>query len=249
MTKLISIMAALIFVAAAGVMAADKLPLVTAEWPPYSSSEMEGKGYVVEFIREVVREMGMEADIRFYPWARTQKAIENADAFGGFPFGITPERGMKFNFSQIFLKTGTLFFYDKTILKDLKGSETVDDLKHFRVGVIRETKTLKKLQHAGFRKIIEVDSVDQIVQMLIEDRIELAALVEHSGWHNINKRDTGNVDRFGAIPFYKMEAALMISKKYPASDQLRERFNNALNVVESRGTIEKLLKKYGLPLP
>ncbi len=250
MYKVLSIFAALILVfTAAFAGAADTLPLVTAEWPPYASSTLEGHGYVVEFIVAVVREMGMEPDIRFYPWARAQKAIEQAEVFGGFPFGITEQRKEAFDFSEIFLKTKTLFFYDRQNLKELKGDEVIQQLKNYRVGVIRGSKTLSMLQEAGFEKIYSVDSVDQTLHMLKTGRVQLAALVEHSGWHSIHTLLPEEIDNFGAIPFYNMEAALMISSKYPGSRDLLQKFNQALKVIEASGTMTGLLKKYNLSAP
>lgn len=229
------------------IFAAEKLPFVTAEWEPYSSSSMQEKGYVAEFVSEVTREMGMEPVIKFYPWSRAQKVIQSGEVFGGFPFGITKQRKQLFNFSDIFLKTHTKFFYDKSKLKNIDANEQIDALKTFTIGVIRNTKTYFKLQEAGFKKIYQVDSVEQAIQMLKSERIQFAALVEHSGWHALNKMFPDKIDSWGAIQFYKMEAALLISKKYPNSVELCDKFNRALKVVQERKTMQRLLEKHGLP--
>ncbi len=84
--------------------------------------------------------------------------------------------------------------------------------------------------------------------MLKLGRIELAALVEHSGWFKLICKVPEQKERWGAIQFYKMEAALLVSRTYPNNDQLRYKFNKALKVVQSRGIYDKLLKKYGLPV-
>ncbi len=249
MVKILSIIVALLFsMSFLDKLSAEELPLATAEWPPYTSSSMEGNGFVAEFVSVVVKEMGMTPVFKFYPWSRTQEIVESGVVFGGFPFGITKDRQKQFNYSDVFHKTRAVFFYDKNKLKSIKGDENYKELTPYTIGVIRKSKTLSKLKAAGFKKIYVLDSVEQAIEMLNLGRIHFAALVEHTGWYNLKKLFQEETDNWGAIEFYKMEAALLISRSYPDSDQLRKRFNKAVNIVNGRGTHDKLMRKYGLPV-
>ncbi|MCF6246665.1 MAG: transporter substrate-binding domain-containing protein [Desulfobacula sp.] len=248
MIKIFYIIIILFFcVGFANSLPANELPLATAEWPPYTSSTIKGNGFVTEFVSHVVKEMGMVPVFRFYHWSRTQKIVESGTVFGGFPFGITKDRKKYFNYSDVFLKTNTKFFYDKNKMKDIRGDEKTMNLTSYTIGVIRKSKTFSKLKAGGFKKIYALDNVTQAIEMLKLGRIQFAALVEHTGWYNLQKLFPREKSRWGAIQFYKMEAALLISRSYPDSDELKKKFNQAIKKVQSRKIYEKLLKKYGLP--
>ncbi len=57
---------------------AGPLTIVTEDFPPYNY-EQDGKasGLSSEVVQAVLKEIGLQADIIFYPWRRAYHAVQN----------------------------------------------------------------------------------------------------------------------------------------------------------------------------
>jgi len=80
---------------------ADTVTLVTGEWVPYTSEKMEGYGFITEIVSEVFKEMGAEAEYKFYPWRRCYHLVKSGKVWGAFPYSHTEERQRRFCFPTV----------------------------------------------------------------------------------------------------------------------------------------------------
>ena len=64
--------------------AGGKVILATGEWPPYVSADLEGQGATVEVVRAAFKAVGVDVEIRFYPWTRTMYEAKHDKALAGY---------------------------------------------------------------------------------------------------------------------------------------------------------------------
>ncbi|MDE1464037.1 substrate-binding periplasmic protein [Spartinivicinus poritis] len=225
---------------------AGTLPLVTGEWPPFTSKDLKGQGFYTQFISEVIKEMGMQPEIIFVPWSRATLMLASGEVFGAFPYAITEEREEKFYFSNVINYTTTVFFYNKKYLKHDVFFKSLNDLKPYRIAVARGHKSASDL--AKFNLIIdEVNSNKQSIILLNIGRAHLSPINELVGWHTIKQILPEEVGNFGTLtkPLHTAKTALMISKEYKNSEKLRMLFNQALIRVNQKDTYKKILINFG----
>lgn len=218
---------------------AETLPLATGEWEPYTGSQLTEGGPVTQLIRAVVQEMGMEAEISYYPWPRAELVVKTGKAFGTFPYGWTEERAQDFDFSDPYLHTRTVLFYLKGHLP-ITDYTALRDLRAFRVGGNRGYSYLPLFAEAGLHYDI-VTYQEQLIRMLNARRFDLVAVDRAAGWMHIRRLFPGRVDEFTHMPTpietVPRDTAnlLMISRSYPDYRDLTRRFNDALQRLRANG--------------
>jgi polar amino acid transport system substrate-binding protein len=91
-------------------------------------------------------------------------------------------------------------------------------------------------------------SDEQNIQKLYAGRIDLAAGEELVNWALIKKFYPQEMDKFATVKKSTNEdpLRLLISRTYPGSVELTQRFNAALKVISDKGIIKQILEKYGV---
>ncbi len=226
-----------------------ELPLATGEWPPYTSKKIEGYGFCTEIITAIVHEMGMKPKYYFYPWKRAEYAIREGRVFGAFPYAVTEERKKEFNYSNLIMENHMVFFYNKKYLKQKPVWLTLKDLKPYRIGGGIGYSYVSKLTKAGL-KVQYVTLGEQNVEKLYLNRIDLTVFDLIVGWNLIRQLYPHEVEVFGTLdkPFETGNSHLMISKKYPNSEQLHIRFNRALKRIKEKRIYHSIFEKHDIRL-
>ncbi|MGM0451523.1 MAG: substrate-binding periplasmic protein, partial [Pseudomonadota bacterium] len=108
--------------------------LVTGEWPPFTSQDMDGSGYFTAVVTQVFERMDQPYEVRFMPWKRTMAMIEKGEAFATFPYRITDQRQQKHTFSRaVTTSSGRLFYLDSRFPNGLQWQD-YGDLKDYKIG-------------------------------------------------------------------------------------------------------------------
>jgi len=225
----------------------DELPLSTGEWPPYTSENINGYGFCTEIVSAIVNEMGLKPKYYFYPWKRTENAVKHGLVFGAFPYALTEERAKEYDFSDLIMENKTLFFYNKKYIKEKPVWITLQDLKQYEIGGCQGFSYVQTLTNAKLN--IELVSLDKFnVRKLYANRIDLAIFDELVGWNLIKEHYPNNIDIFDTLykPFDTGNSHLMISRKYPNSKELTNRFNKALIRIKEKNIYQKIFNKYGI---
>ncbi len=223
--------------------------LATGEYPPYASAEMAGYGMVTEIISATMKEMGSKPEYKFYPWKRCESSVKKGKVWATFPYGYTKERAKDFLFSDVLLETSTKFFYYKKHTKKKIEWKTLSDLKPYRIGGV-----LGYYYEADFKKAgLSVDYAPSEILSLkkaIRGRIALVPLDEAVGWSLIKKNFPDKSADFGVIDKAHDTSGnfLMVSKDYPDSKKLLQKFNTALKTIKQNGEMEVILKKYNMSM-
>lgn len=222
------------------------LPLITGEWPPYTSESVVGHGLHAEIVSAVIKQMGEVPAYQFLPWIRGEDDLRRGKAFASFPYRYTASRAAEFNFSDEIFFTDTVFFYNKENI-DKFSFQSFEDLKAYSIGGVLGFSYVELLNKAGLKKLSWVHLDSQLIPMLGNHHVDLVAMDRVNGWLEIQKYFPNKVDQFGVLdkPVAKAsDSRLMISRKYPNHESLRLRFNKALKELKANGEYDSIVNRF-----
>lgn len=223
----------------ASISSAQNITLATGEWTPYTSAKLDGYGDFTKRVTIVFREMGEKPDYLFYPWRRCFDSVVKARVWAAFPYSPTEERAEKVWFSDpISCSKTVLFRYDDNNASKNYHFSSLEDLKSYKVGGVTGYFYEDSFKKAG----IIVDYVNKeinAIEKLKLGRIDLMPVNEKVGWNLINTQFPDDAHKFRTLPQPLSVNALhlIVSKDYPGSKKLLDRFNEALNRCIENGTI------------
>ena len=136
---------AIIVLACNMVNAMEKVPLVTGEWVPYTTSLDDkqssgiggGYGLITEIVTAVLRDMGLQPEYRFASWFEIPDLLNKGDFKYTFPYRKTTKREENYIFSDSLFKSHLVFFYNITSIPNPSTIKTLDDLEDQKVGFIK----------------------------------------------------------------------------------------------------------------
>jgi polar amino acid transport system substrate-binding protein len=219
---------------------AQSLKIATSEWIPFTSASLVHYGEFTNRVTIVLKEMGVEPDYLFYPWGRCFDSVEKGRVWAAFPYSYTLERAKKVWYSDMLSCSKTVFFY-----YDGEGTtreyhfERLEDLKAYRIGGVTGY-----FYEELFRKIgLSVDYVNKEINAMEKlklGRIDLMPVNERVGWSLIKTHFPDDTHKFKTLdnPLSISPLRLIVSKDYPESKELLDRFNKALKRCIQKGLIK-----------
>jgi ABC-type amino acid transport substrate-binding protein len=209
---------------------------------------IDGDGNVtgsdVEILRELGKRLDLKLEIELAPWIRVLSMVQSGKADGGFPLFVTPERKEYALYSKVPIHVSVMTLYTQSDHEF--DYNDFSDLYHKKIGINRGYSISEEFDlaaQAGDIQITEVDSIDQLVKMLTGGRIDAIAATPSSITTYLKEHGI----EISAIGHVRSRAAyLTLSKvaKIKDKDQLLEKINQELRVMEQEGIIEEITQKY-----
>jgi len=227
---------------------AQKITIVTEEYPPYNYlHENKITGMSAEVVLAVVKETKISYTHDIYPWARAYQMAQRDDNTLIHSLGRTPKREKLFQWIGVIAPAEFCVISLKS-REDIK-IQSLDDLKKYKIGTIRDDIQEKYLLSKGFKKdeqIVTVNQQQQNFELLMKKRIDLWASVELTASY-IAKENKYKYDKFLQTRFcfknLSTEGTYMaFSKNTPSS--IIQTFRQALKKIKKNGTYDQILKKY-----
>lgn len=224
--------------------AADLL-IVTEELPPYNYQE-DGvaKGLSTEVVEAVLAEAGMEAEIVFYPWARSYLMAQTRKNTLIFSMARIPERENLFEWVGVVCPITTSFF--KLASNPDVDVHSLDDARKYVIGVTLENVNHLYLESKGFTNL-ELESQDLLnMRKLAHGRIDLMPFDEASFLYQVRK-DGMDPSLFEAVYHVDDLSKFLYMAFSKSSDpELVERFRTALRTIKENGVYDDILMRYRL---
>lgn len=222
------------------------IPLATGEWPPYTGAELDGGGVAVELVRAVFAAMGRAADIRFYPWRRSEAYVRHGLAWATFPYAITEARRADYFFSDPLFESRGVFFYYGQKMASFEFTE-LNDLRPYTIGVAAGYWYEELFLDAGLTVDQSLDDLAGLKKLQAR-RIDLYPADQLVGLWLIANHFAPDQQHFGIVerPLRTNQNALMVSKSYPHSRALLREFNAALQRVRKEGLYRRIMERYGI---
>lgn len=219
---------------------AQDLKMATGEWIPFTSASMAHYGEFTRRVTLVLNEMGAEPDYRFYPWGRCFDAVEKGRVWGAFPYSYTEERARKVWFSdQLSCSKTVFFYYDGGEARPRYRFARIEDLKRYRLGGVTGYFYEAWFKKAGLR-VDYVNKEINAMEKLKMGRVDLVPMNERVGWSLVRTHFPDDAHKFKTLanPLNVAPLRLIVSKDYPGSKELLQRFNKALQQCIQQGRIK-----------
>lgn len=206
--------------------------------PPYNFiKDGQKTGLDTEIVAAVLKKIGVDEDLQVYPWARVLKTFEDGNIDLIYQLVETPERREKYLLVGPIRFGRTVFFTPST---SSIHYESLDDLKSYTVGVVRDYVYTKEfadaqLQQQAFTNIAALVHTAAIghVDVAIGDfnSIAYAAKLE------------GTSDKIQFLPKVLKEVPRYVMFNKSASEKA-ERFSKGLEELRADGTLDKIIKSW-----
>ena len=225
---------------------ADELLIVTESLPPYNyKEEGEVRGVSTEVVQAVLEVLGIESQIRVYPWARAyQTALKRPNVLI-YSISRTPQREDLFQWVGEVVPNNSYLF--KLATRQDIALTTVADAKSYRIGTWREDVSEQYLLSQGFVQGKHLDNKgnpQQNIVKLLKQRLDLTADTELSFYYKVHQLGY-EPDLFAkALKLQAISTPLyMAFSRQTATEQVTQ-FRNALMQIKQQGVYDAILKKY-----
>jgi len=231
-------------------------------FPPFAFEEdRESKGIDLEVFGLVAERLGIEYEIKLFPWTRALKLVETGEADALLSAAYSSDRESFINYtpeqrangvegtvprSYLHITDGVLMV--RTLLKDVFTFESVEQVARdgYRVGV-----------NQGYRYSVEVDNADwdRISHVREEDSLEALLNGEIDvflAYKNIGltvRDELGLQDKISIVegpPPFQNYLFFVISKNsdYPEVGNLQQRIDEELVKIHASGEYDKIYDSY-----
>ncbi len=230
-----------------GMSDAQEIIVVTEIWEPYNFVKDDNViGISTEIVEHTLQQAGMaikDGKIGVYPWARAYAmALENENVLI-YTILRTEEREKLFKWVGLLIPPEKFYFYKHRTRSDVIV-KTLDDAKHYQIGVLIDSIHGQFLTAHGFPKE-SLDGVsDQVLNLrkLLYDRIDLILDVETTLKIRTQEQNLP-LSEFEQVLFL-FEHGYYMAFSQKTSDAIVERVQSAFQETQTSGIIQEILKKY-----
>lgn len=254
LVRVLLLLLATSFAQAQGSQEVQRLSLSTLEWPPYVSRDLPDGGYVQRVVRAALHQVGWDADITSYPWARALKLAREGSVDGLFPEYFDPQRREDFWFSDpipggpagLLQRRDRRFTFAADPLQD--PERAFASLRGLRLGLVRGYLNHPLLDDGDLvRRHYSVDDA-QNLELLLAGRVDLIFIDYKVAEYLLARRPKKlPIELEPLLPaLYRKDLHLIISRRAPASTAKLAAFNEGLRQLRESGELERLMRDFGL---
>lgn len=240
----------LLIIASAGFAAEDgssepqvnnKVVIATGEHPPYTSASLPYQGFINHLVLLAFKEVGIQAEFVFMPWARAMKASAEGryDAMSYAYYAAYREA--EFLYSDNINDERLVLFTRKDLR--IREAASLADLHSYRLGLTRGYTYNQAIQNFAKAEGVDVSVVStdlQNLHMLLIGRIDIFPIDEMVGWftleQNFSRHEISNITTLNKT-LQHISTHLAFSHKRPSSKALRQAFNQGLKILTQKGIV------------
>jgi len=222
----------------------DKIRLTSGDYQPMMSEKEPHHGFVSHIITEAFGLVGVEVEYGYFPWEKSFELAKEGEWDGSAAWWDRPERREGFFFSDPIAPSKVVFFHTKSSKLDWS---TYEDLKDLTIGATEAYdygKEFNKAKEAGIISVELAPTDEANLKKLLEGQID--AFIGDLMVTNEQIRDTFTADEVeqfthSSKPVFEESVFLLLSKKIPDSEQVRERFNEGLAMLKESGKYDQII--------
>lgn len=215
------------------------------ESPPYMGTNLPNKGFLPALFKEAMARNNIPTQTHIVPWARAIQTVKSGKSQVILGVFFTTERTK-------FLAFSNPITFVETVLFSLKGNQihyqTLEDLKQYKIGVVRGSSYGEAFDNAEFVNKHEVVNETQNIDMLIYERLDLFAGSVDVLWHTIGNHAPLYLDKIETLkpPLSSRSLHIGFSKFSSGYTELLTTFNNSLAAMIKDGSLKKLGNEHGV---
>jgi polar amino acid transport system substrate-binding protein len=225
----------------------EGLVLVAADSAPTAYME-DGRpsGILVDVVTEAFQRTGYQFEIQLMPWARCLAEIRSGRADGIFSVFKLPERDEFLTYTSVPIITQVEAFFVSAD-SDVKFGGDISKLGDFSIGTIRGTsygtKVDSALKTGVWSSVVETNSIDSLVGMLVLKRIDLAVGYRHVILEAARKKGYLNKIKELAPGIDEIPSYLAFTKRGDYAEVISS-FDRALTSMKNDHSFEAIYEKY-----
>lgn len=237
----------LIILVVGGIANAEEIKIVTEHFPPFQFAE-GGKvtgGFSVEIMRELLKETGVKAEIRAYPWARAYRMALKEKNVLIFSITRSEEREPLFKWVGSIIGLGDYLWSLKE--RDDIVIHSIEDAKRYRIGVPRDDIQHQFLKQRGFevpKHLYLLPRWDLAIKMLYYKRVDLVMGSELALAYRLKALNLDYSKLKKAYEIGQQWGDLSIAFSKSTSDIWVHKFQEAFEKIKKDGTYDKIHRKW-----
>ncbi|MFD2205622.1 substrate-binding periplasmic protein [Kiloniella antarctica] len=225
---------------------AKELRLVTGEYPPYTSNEIPGGGYVSEIIKKVFSIMEYDLTLDYLPWKRGYVLTKQKEYVASYPYLKTEERSLEFLYSEPIVEWESKVYVREDSGIDYKSPLDLAGLTECIPHHFGSLEIFSKMHAAGSIKRVRPPYIKSCWLMVLNGRADF--FIEDVFVAEIYRREILD-DRFGEI--IELSKTVSIDSGYIIfprnsfrSEMLVSQFNQTLRGLKNRKEIAILKEEF-----
>jgi len=224
---------------------AEKIIAAGDPWPPFVDPDSPSLGIIVEITRAAFKTQDYEVEMKFVPWARAIDGVKEADYDVLLSAWHTKERAKFLYFSDAYLENKIKIIKRKGDSFEFIGLQS---LTGKNVGVVRGYGYGDEFSNATNFKRPEGKNVMTNIKKLVSRRVDLTLEDEIVARAMITK---DSPELLNEIEFSKNALStntvhVTSGLKNSRHKEIIHAFNKGFKIIEGNGTLDAILKKYGI---
>ncbi len=238
-----------LLVATVSLSYADTITIVADEWLPYTGSEKDQNGYLIEIAKTIFSKHGHTVVFKNVPWSRAVDEAANGQysaIAGGYrsdaPNFIYPSNEQGYGIDAFFvLNESTWTFKDVSSLSSI----TLGTIQDYSYGDDIDAYIGKNSSSGKINALTGTDNLTmRQIQMLQQKKIN--AFIENKNvlYYIVKKNAITGIKEAGSRAGAKIYIAF--SPKNPKSVEYAKILSDGMSEIRTSGELKKILDKYGL---
>jgi len=224
---------------------ASELQIVSDPYPPLGHVNKDGEtvGITVDIIRALLKETGIKGNFRMLPWARAYMLAQTDENILIYTLVKNDERERLFKLIGPVIQS-KYYLYKLKKRKDIQLA-FLNDAEKYLIGVVNNYYSHQYLVSKGFKEgknLDEVHSSELNFNKFAAERFDLLICTEVSFNYQIKKLGYDLNDFEKAYFVTSVDAYIGFSRK--TDDEIVKRFEQALKIIRSNGTYDKISDRY-----
>jgi len=223
------------------------IKLATVNWAPYYGENLQNQGFVTDLAKEAFKRAGYSMTVEFVPWKRALELAKKGDYDGLLGAYYNEKRKEYFQYSIPISSANVVIIRKKSLMLPNKLYK-LKDLAKYKFGTINGYSYGKEFDNATFIKKDVSPNLETNLIKLYKGRYDLAVVSREVMLNLIQTKHPEYKGQFVELAPKLVENNLYIaiSKKIKNSTKITNDFNAAFKSMQKDGTVNKILKKYGM---
>lgn len=236
----------LILVPWSGISSAErgKIIFATESYPPYYGPDLKNNGFISEITRAACEKVGYEIEIKFMDWNRALEMAKRGKYDGVVGAYFNDERATFFEYPDAIASSEVIICGRK---KDHIKYTALEDLKPYKIGIIRGYVNSEEFDAASYLKKEPVEKTEVNIKKLLKGRVDLIVDSKAVLQDLINKKFKDQAEKivFLEPPLQSNKFYTIFSKAVPGYEKKTEDFNKGLKMIQEDGTVKEIMKRHG----
>ncbi|MCG8633898.1 MAG: transporter substrate-binding domain-containing protein [Desulfobacterales bacterium] len=240
-------LAAIIVLFSVAICSADSKTISAASdpWPPFVDPDHPKKGISIEIVTAAYASQGYTLVHKIMPWARAEDAVKKGKVDVLPNAWHTDKRTGYLAYSNPYASNEVKFIKRKGDAFEYTG---IDSLSGKKIGIMLGYGYNDDFMNSTDFKREAVSDFVKNIKKLVGNRIDLTLEDEIVGKNLISKKDPALLEKIEFTKNYLSSNDLYVTcgLANPRHEEIISAFNKGLEEITSNGTLEKILKSYGI---